>query len=123
MTLDVNLQHYYARRASEYDKIFAKPERQQDLVSLRTLLRKQFAGRDVLEVACGTGYWTQHIAPVANFVLATDTAAETLELARSKDLPRGKVEFAIADAFEPVGFVGLDVLAIRDLLVQRIDFV
>ncbi|HKI72854.1 MAG TPA: class I SAM-dependent methyltransferase [Verrucomicrobiae bacterium] len=99
MTLDVNLQHYYARRASEYEKIFAKPERQQDLASLRTLLRKQFAGHDVLEVACGTGYWTQFIGESARSILATDINEEVLEIARHKTYANRNVEFKIADAF------------------------
>jgi len=99
MTLDANLQHYYARRASEYEKIFAKPERQQDLASLRTLLRKQFAGHDVLEVACGTGYWTQVIGESARSILATDINEEVLEIARHKIYTNRNVEFKIADAF------------------------
>ncbi len=98
MTLDTNLPDYYARRASEYDKIFAKPERQQDLVSLRTLLRKQFAGRDVLEVACGTGYWTQVIGESARSILATDINEEVLEIAQHKTYANHNVEFKIADA-------------------------
>lgn len=97
---DPKMQAYYASRASEYERIYAKPERQPDLRRLERLIPDALKGRRVIEVACGTGYWTQHLAPVASFVLATDTAAETLEIARSKPLPEGKVEFAIADAFD-----------------------
>jgi demethylmenaquinone methyltransferase/2-methoxy-6-polyprenyl-1,4-benzoquinol methylase len=91
---------YYAARAGEYERIYARPERQADLRRLEVEIPAYLRGRKVLEVACGTGYWTQHIAPVASFVLATDLAGETLEVARSKRLPEARVRFAVADAFD-----------------------
>ncbi len=91
---------YYAARAKEYERIYAKPERQADLRKLEVLIPALLEGRSVLEVACGTGYWTQHIARLASCVLATDLTAETLDVARSKGLPGDKVRFAIADAFK-----------------------
>ena len=94
-----NLPDYYARRAGEYEKIFAKPERQPDLASLRTLLRGLFAGRDVLEVACGTGYWTPLISRSAKSILATDINEEVLEIARQKTYPNQNPAFQIADAY------------------------
>ncbi len=90
---------YYAARASEYERISAKPERQADLRSLENLIPAHFTGRSVLEIACGTGYWTQHIARTARSILATDLTQETLDVAGSKDLPQDKVRFAIADAY------------------------
>ena len=93
-----NLAEYYARRAAEYEKIFAKPERQPDLACLRALLPGLFAGRDVLEVACGTGYWTQIISGSARSILATDINEEVLEIARHKTYPNHNVAFQIADA-------------------------
>jgi hypothetical protein len=56
------LDTYYERRAAEYDAIYDKPERQDDLEELKVRLRELFAGRTVLEIAAGTGCWTQHIA-------------------------------------------------------------
>ena len=50
---------YYRRRAGEYEAIYAKPERQADLARLRSSIPARLAGRRVLEVACGTGYWTR----------------------------------------------------------------
>jgi demethylmenaquinone methyltransferase/2-methoxy-6-polyprenyl-1,4-benzoquinol methylase len=46
-----------------------------------------FAGRDVLEIACGTGWWTPHGARDAATWLATDLNPETLAQARAKTLP------------------------------------
>ena len=94
-----NLPDYYARRAGEYEKIFAKPERQPDLACLRTLLPGAVAGRDVLEVACGTGYWTPLISGSARSILATDINDEVLEIARHKTYPKHNVKFRIADAY------------------------
>ena len=93
------LQNYYARRAGEYEKIFAKPERQADLTCLRKLLPGLFAVRDVLEVACGTGYWTPLISGSARSILATDINEEVLEIARHKTYPKHNVTFKIADAY------------------------
>src|SRR6266568_7476695 len=94
-----NLPDYYARRAGEYETIFAKPERQADLAGLRTLLPGLFAGRDVLEVACGTAYWTPFISGSASSILATDINEEVLEIARHKTYPNHNVAFQIADAY------------------------
>ncbi len=73
------MQEYYAARASEYDRVYLKPERQADLRQIEQWLPTVFAGKSVLEVACGTGYWTQFIAPVAAAVVAVDAAPETLD--------------------------------------------
>jgi demethylmenaquinone methyltransferase/2-methoxy-6-polyprenyl-1,4-benzoquinol methylase len=101
---DPAMQAYYAARAREYERIYAKPERQEDLRILEKEIPAMFAGRSVMEVACGTGYWTQHIARTASRILATDLTEETLQVARSKNLPESQVHFEIADAFDlPAG--------------------
>ena len=93
------LLEYYRRRAGEYEAIYAKPERQTDLAWLRRHIPQRLAGRRVLEVACGTGYWTTLIARSAASVVATDAAEEPMALARAKDYPPGRVRFAHADAY------------------------
>jgi SAM-dependent methyltransferase len=91
---------YYAARASEYDKVYLKPERQADLRSIATWIETKFINRTILEIACGTGYWTQFIAPTANRVVAIDSAPEVLRVARAR-LAADKVEFLIGDAYDP----------------------
>ncbi len=90
---------YYARRAAEYERIYAKPERQADLAELTRLVCTGLNGRRVLEIACGTGWWTERYSPAAKSVYATDFNEEVLAVARSKAYPAGRVRFEIADAF------------------------
>lgn len=89
---------YYRQRASYYERVYHKPERQTDLRAMEAWLPSQFAGRSVLEVACGTGWWTPHGARDAAQWLATDLNPETLAVARSKPLP-ACVRFAEVDAY------------------------
>jgi ubiquinone/menaquinone biosynthesis C-methylase UbiE len=93
------LADYYARRAPEYERFYDKPERQADLALLRNRVSGMCAGRRVLEVACGTGWWTEALAPAAAQVTALDVNEETLQIARAKTLPPGRVEFLRADAY------------------------
>ena len=90
---------YYRRRAREYEAIYAKPERQADLARLRAHIPNRLAGRRVLEVACGTGYWTVLVARTAASVVATDAVEEPMRIAMSKDYAGTNVRFEIADAY------------------------
>jgi SAM-dependent methyltransferase len=90
---------YYARRAAEYERIYQKPERQADLRAIETwIAHEPFAGRRVLEVACGTGWWTTFGARSARSWLATDLNPETMAVAQHKPLP-ACVSFATVDAY------------------------
>ena len=55
-----DMRAYYAQRAEAYERVYFKPERQADLRAMEAWLPGPFAGRRVLEVACGTGWWTAH---------------------------------------------------------------
>jgi demethylmenaquinone methyltransferase/2-methoxy-6-polyprenyl-1,4-benzoquinol methylase len=89
---------YYAARAPEYDKVYLKPERQADLLEIRQWLPARFDAKSLLEVACGTGYWTQYLAPVAESILAIDASVETLHIARTRVLSDA-VQFVVGDAY------------------------
>lgn len=108
MTVSTDLQEYYVRRGAGLEDDHARPELQSDLAFLHRRVRETLAGRRVLEVACGTGYWTADIAATAQQVLATDISPDLLALARAKNLPADKVTFACADAFAPDVRVGFD---------------
>jgi SAM-dependent methyltransferase len=90
---------YYRRRAGEYEAIYDKPERQHDLSLLRDLIPTALRGRRILEIACGTGYWTVLLSQVATAVTAVDLADEPMRIAQSKQYPEGRVKFAAADAY------------------------
>ena len=93
-----DMQAYYVQRAAYYERVYLKPERQADLRAMEAALPPLFAGRDVLEIACGTGWWTPHGARDAAAWLATDLSPETMAVARSKALP-ACVRFATVDAY------------------------
>jgi demethylmenaquinone methyltransferase/2-methoxy-6-polyprenyl-1,4-benzoquinol methylase len=90
---------YYRRRAAEYEAIYAKPERQADLAILGRTIPERLESARVLEIACGTGYWTQRIARRAVSVTATDLAEEPMRIAQAKTYERGNVTFQAADAY------------------------
>lgn len=91
------MQDYYAARAGEYDRIYLKPERQADLRRIESWLQASLAGGSVLEIACGTGYWTQFYAAGCSRVVAVDSAPETLNIARTR-APE-TVTFIVGDAY------------------------
>ncbi len=96
---------YYAKRAAIYERVYHKPERQDELRRIEAWLPHAFAGRRVLEAATGTGWWTPHAARDCASWLATDANDDTLDVARTKPLPRDehgrdKVTFAVADAYD-----------------------
>lgn len=95
---DGSLIQYYSDRAQEYERIYGKPERQADLARLRSTVSEMFANRDVLEVACGTGYWTEVLAASAASVTALDVNEKVLEIARGKPGNAG-VDFRSGDAY------------------------
>ena len=99
MNLNTDMTVYFAQRAARSEESFAKPERQHDLPILREWVRATLAGHRVLELDCGTGYWTAEIAPIAESILAIDQHAAMIDIAKTKALPSDKVTFAIADAF------------------------
>jgi SAM-dependent methyltransferase len=109
----MDLPGYYAARAPEYEAVYAKPERQADLAILREVIAEYFRDRRVLEIACGTAFWTAVYARRARGVTATDIGEEVLEIARTKPLGP-HVRLTIADAYAlssldgafDAGFVG-----------------
>ena len=88
---------YYRRRAGEYDvtaygDVAAARER---IARIVTEMRP--TGR-VLEIACGTGLWTEALAESADSLTAIDAAPEMVEIARHRVRP-ANVHFEIANVF------------------------
>ncbi|NRR32738.1 class I SAM-dependent methyltransferase [Oxalobacteraceae bacterium] len=89
---------YYALSAATYDAIYEQEERQDDLDELHELVADLLEGHTVLELACGSGYWTETIAEVAESVHATDFCPEMLALAAERGLDEDIVRFSQLDA-------------------------
>ncbi len=51
-----------------------------------------------MEIACGTGLWTEALAARADTVTAIDTSAEAVDLARQR-VASANVTFEFADVF------------------------
>ena len=100
---------YYRARAAEYDEWFFRQGRydrgpdvnqrwHSEVESVRARLDAFRPAGDVLELACGTGNWTQPLARHADSVLAVDAAPEMLEINRKK-LDAANVQYLQADLF------------------------
>jgi len=98
--MNTNLLEYYDQRATHYEDIYRAPGRQAELNTLAEQLQQLTQQKNVLEVACGTGYWTERYVEAASHVVATDVSDIMLELARAKPLLNGRVDFRRADAFD-----------------------
>lgn len=92
---------YYARRADEYEDIYYRddPQRLLEQSTLGILLVQSFRGRNVIEIAAGTGYWTHYATISAHSVTATDFNQEPLAVARATKVFPHPVSFAQADAY------------------------
>lgn len=89
---------FYAKIASNHDRIYDRPERQADLAAMRTQVAELLRGHSVLELACGTGYWTRIIAETADNIVATDINPEMIGMAQLRKLDPATVALRVADA-------------------------
>lgn len=82
----MDMRKYYARRAGEYEAIYGRkePGRQREQRKIAADLGLCLTGRKVLEIACGTGYWTQPLSQTARRIVATDVNIEVLNIAKAK---------------------------------------
>lgn len=98
--MNTDLISYYKDRAKEYEKIYSKPERQVELLVAGQILQDTFAGKNVFEIACGTGYWTQKISATAKSIFATDINDTVIEIAKHKGYAPAKVDFQKVNIFD-----------------------
>lgn len=98
--MNTNLVSYYKERAKEYERIYHNPERQKELNESAQMLQDIFKDRHVLEIACGTGYWTEKISHTAASVYATDINDTVLDIAKKKTYLKAKVNFGIMNFYK-----------------------
>jgi len=95
--MNTDIVSYYKDRAREYEKIYSKPERQDDIQKAKTVIQEIFNRKSVLEIACGTGYWTESIAKTAASIYATDINESVIDIAKQKGISNDHVTFGLAD--------------------------
>lgn len=100
---------YYRRRADEYDDWFhrkgrydrGEAQRRGWFEEVEEVRRKLDAAKPrgrVLELACGTGLWTERLAPHADSVTALDTSPEVI-VRNSARIASDHVRYLQADLF------------------------
>ena len=89
---------YYRHRAAEYDLTSYEdvPRADRRIAALLDQLRPD---GDILEIACGTGIWTRHLASHARSLTALDAAPEMIALARQR-VTDPSVTFVAADVLD-----------------------
>ncbi len=101
---------YYRARASEYDEWFLRQGRYErgpkhrekwfrEIAEVEANLLPLAHGKDILEIAAGTGLWTKRLVNAgARQILAIDGSPETLEINRART-DAAAVDYHVADIF------------------------
>jgi ubiquinone/menaquinone biosynthesis C-methylase UbiE len=91
---------YYRDRAKEYEEIYEWRDlsRQKEQEFMGSELKKTFQDRSVLDIGCGTGYWTQRISETAKSIVGIDINEAVLDIARSKEYGC-PTEYRVMDAY------------------------
>ncbi|MBW2119721.1 MAG: class I SAM-dependent methyltransferase, partial [Deltaproteobacteria bacterium] len=101
---------YYDRHAPWHDQCMGY-ESNDNMEKLLTPIIKVFErhirNKDVLEIACGTGNWTQFLAKRARSVLAVDMSPAALKIARTKISEYKNVSLGLANAYSLDGVCDL----------------
>jgi ubiquinone/menaquinone biosynthesis C-methylase UbiE len=95
-----NLAKYYALLGEAVEDKYLEPDMDEDIDDMSIHLGNVLAGHTVLELGCGTGFWTEVAAESAASVLAVDINANLVDIARERGMPEGKVSFRVADALD-----------------------
>jgi demethylmenaquinone methyltransferase/2-methoxy-6-polyprenyl-1,4-benzoquinol methylase len=101
---------YYRARANEYDEWFLRQGRYDrgpesnarwfaEVAQIGQALERFHPSGEVLELACGTGLWTQHLARSARSLTAVDSAPEMLALNQRRLGNAANIRYLQADLF------------------------
>ena len=73
-----NMRQYYRKRANYYEKVYYRndPERLKEQDIIEESILKLFKNKKIIELAYGTGYWTQKLSKVAFKIIASDILKE-----------------------------------------------
>jgi len=95
-----NVAKYYALLGEAVEDKYLEPDMDEDIDDMSIHLGTLLAGHTVLELGCGTGFWTEVVAESAASVTALDINANLVDIARERGMPEGKVSFRVADALD-----------------------
>lgn len=103
------MNRYYEARAPWHDQYmgYGSNEGMEEL--LRPIIdnvEETIIGKRILEIACGTGNWTEVLAKRAASVVAVDISPSALAIARLKLSGYGNVAFMQGDAYDPSNIEG-----------------
>lgn len=94
------MEEYYRKVAEEYERVYHRkdPVWQEEIRQIAERLKDTFKSKRVLEIACGTGYWTQILSETAQSVVATDIVLKMLEITKRKQY-KCSISFIKEDAY------------------------
>ncbi|MFC5462328.1 class I SAM-dependent methyltransferase [Massilia niabensis] len=109
---------YYALLGEALEDKYLEPDMDEDIDDMSIHLGTLLSGHTVLELGCGTGFWTEVVAESAQSVVAVDINASLVDIARERGMPEGKVTFRVADALDLPEDIGNEVGKITAVLVS-----
>jgi len=96
------MNEYYRENVPYHDECMSYTDNLSMEKLLAPIIRrveKDIKGKDVLEIACGTGNWTQVLSKRARSVVATDINEAYLIEAKRKPYQKDNIVFKVADAY------------------------
>jgi len=96
------LVEYYRKRAREYEDVYywTDPHRQEEQVIMVKTIQSSLKGRDVIDIACGTGWWDRILSETAKNITGLEINNDVLEIAKAKEY-RCPAKFQMGDAYKP----------------------
>jgi ubiquinone/menaquinone biosynthesis C-methylase UbiE len=81
------MQSYYDERSSEYEQIYLRdnPPRRKEIDDEAQYIRSLCRNKNVLDLPCGTGYWTTRISQDADDIVASDCSPGMIVEAQKKE--------------------------------------
>jgi 2-polyprenyl-3-methyl-5-hydroxy-6-metoxy-1,4-benzoquinol methylase len=103
------MNRYYDRHAPWHDSCMGYTTNAAMEALLKPIIEsfeRYIQDKTVLEIACGTGNWTQVLSKRARTVAAIDISSAALGIARTKEYVNNNVTFKTADAYTLEGVGG-----------------
>lgn len=90
-----NISNNYNDLADSYQNTDAKPDKKYSILPTVLMLAGNLSGKLVLDLGCGSGFFTRSFAIAANRVIGIDNSSE--QIVRAKQHPAPNVDYILAD--------------------------